>query len=130
MFGSPEETKESIQETIDMIYEIMPDYMWIFSLTPIVGTELWNMHKEKGILQDNWSLYDQNLYNKYINTSLSYDFVRKKIRNTYLNYYLSPKYFLRQIKRGSLKPYKAMFEEFSGAIRYVLSGKTRKIEAE
>src|SRR3989344_1674811 len=130
MFGSPEETKESIQETIDMIYEIMPDYMWIFSLTPIVGTELWNMHKEKGILQDNWSLYDQNLYNKYINTSLSYDFVRKKIRNTYITYYLSPKYFLRQVKRGSLKPYKAMIEEFSGTIRYVLSGKTRKIEAD
>ena len=130
MFGSPEETEESIQETIDMIYEIMPDYMWIFSLTPIVGTELWNMHKEKGILQDNWSIYDQNLYNKYINTSLTYDFIRKKIRNTYMNYYLSPKYFLRQVKRGSLKPYKAMFDEFSGIFKYVLSGKTRKIEAE
>ncbi|MEK6936680.1 MAG: radical SAM protein [Nanoarchaeota archaeon] len=130
MFGSPEETKESIQETIDMIYEIMPDYMWIFSITPIVGTELWKMHKDKGILQENWSLYDQNLYNKYINTSLTYDFVRKKIRNTYINYYLSPKYFLRQIRRGSLKPYKAMFEEFSGTIRYVISGKTRKVEPE
>jgi hypothetical protein len=37
---------------------------------------------------------------------------------------------MRQVKRGSLKPYKAMLEEFSGVFKYVLSGKTRKIEAE
>lgn len=130
MFGSPGETKETINETKDMIFEIMPDYVWIFSLTPIVGTELWSMHKDQNLLQDNWNLYDQNLYNKYINTEITYDYVRKKIRNTYLNYYLNPKYFFNQVKRGSFKPYQAMFSEFSGAIRYVLSGKTRKVDPE
>lgn len=125
MFGSPGENAETMNETISMIKKIMPDYMYIFSITPLVGTELWKMHQEKGMLQKDWNLYDQNMYNKYIDTDVTYDQVRKKIRNTYLAYYLSPRYFIRQLRRGSLRPYKSMLEEASGALKYVFSGKTR-----
>ena len=107
----------------------MPDYMFIFSITPLPGTELWEMHEDANMLSKNWSLYDQNLYNKYINTDITYDYVRKKILRTYLKYYLSPRYFMKQLMRGSFKPYKAMFEEFRGVLPYITSGKTREIKA-
>jgi len=32
---------------------------------------------------------------------------------------------VRQLRRGSLRPYKSMLEEASGALKYVFSGKTR-----
>jgi anaerobic magnesium-protoporphyrin IX monomethyl ester cyclase len=126
MLGSPGETKDTINETINIIKKTMPDYMFIFSITPLPGTELWDMHQKSGMLSKDWTLYDQNLYDKYIDTDVSYDYVRKKILRTYLKYYLSPRYFLKQLKRGSFKPYKAMLDEFKGIMPYIMTGKTRK----
>tara|TARA_Y100000310_G_scaffold233944_1_gene236829 strand:+ start:701 stop:2230 length:1530 start_codon:yes stop_codon:yes gene_type:complete len=49
IIGSPEETKEDVQKTLDFAKKIKPDFALFFNLIPFPGTELYEMAKK-----NNW----------------------------------------------------------------------------
>ncbi|MBI2630426.1 radical SAM protein [Candidatus Pacearchaeota archaeon] len=109
IFGAPGEDYESIRETQKVIKRILPDYIWLFIMTPMPGTKLYKLHEETGIVSDEWGMYDQTTYNKFYGTKLSYEELRKAVAETYKRYYLSPKYILSQIKKLSFRKIKVYF---------------------
>jgi anaerobic magnesium-protoporphyrin IX monomethyl ester cyclase len=50
MIGSPGETEEDIQQTIDFIRETPMSHVHLSATTPMPGTELWEICSEKGIV--------------------------------------------------------------------------------
>jgi radical SAM superfamily enzyme YgiQ (UPF0313 family) len=53
LFGFPDETKEHMQETIDYIKTIDVDWIQVFSLLPLPGTEAFHRYAELGKLDPN-----------------------------------------------------------------------------
>jgi len=55
MIGSPYETEEDVQKTIDFIKELELDQFGLCVTTPFPGTELWEYGRQKGIIvSDKW----------------------------------------------------------------------------
>jgi radical SAM superfamily enzyme YgiQ (UPF0313 family) len=58
MIGFPNETKESISKTFELVKEIRPKSAWFCAVTPYPGTELYELAKNKGwILTENLENY-------------------------------------------------------------------------
>jgi anaerobic magnesium-protoporphyrin IX monomethyl ester cyclase len=59
MLGAPDETKEDVQMTIDLVKKIRPESVTISRLTPAPGTYLHSECIEQGILKDlDWEEWD------------------------------------------------------------------------
>lgn len=61
IFGSPTETLEDMQKTLDFIdfaYVEGANRIWSFVMTPFPATKMWEIAKERGVVSDNmnWSL--------------------------------------------------------------------------
>jgi radical SAM superfamily enzyme YgiQ (UPF0313 family) len=55
MIGFPGETKDDIQRTVDFARDLGTDYCCFYIVTPLPGTELFRVCKEKGYLIENSS---------------------------------------------------------------------------
>ncbi len=53
MIGLPGETKESIRQTIDFAEKLDLDFYGFSIATPLLGTELYQLASEKGLIKDN-----------------------------------------------------------------------------
>ncbi len=104
MLGSPGETKETIEETLNfVIHELDPDYISPNITTPYPGTELFDLVLEKGYeLSDDWSTWNLSdaLENAVFNEM--YSDVTKEDLNTafnraYKEFYFRPRYLLRML---------------------------------
>jgi radical SAM superfamily enzyme YgiQ (UPF0313 family) len=96
MIGYPGETKEMLQETIDLIRRAEPDDVYICVATPYPGTELRRVVEENGWeMSDDWGLYD-TITPVFANPNLSAEGVRK-LRTSFYNSFYSPKYVLRHL---------------------------------
>lgn len=60
VIGSPTETREEIQETLQFIKDNDLDFVDTYILTPFPGTPVWEYAKEKGLVSDDmdWSKLD------------------------------------------------------------------------
>jgi len=129
MIGSPHETAEDVQKTIDFIKEIDLDQVGVCVTTPFPGTDIWEYGREKGLIKsdewdDNlWGFHDideENLddkviladmdketffkmYHKLHNLSLRLDW-KREIKE-WLEHPYNLKLLMRHIK-GRVKPYK------------------------
>jgi radical SAM superfamily enzyme YgiQ (UPF0313 family) len=96
MIGYPGETKEMLQETIDLIRNAEPDDVYICIATPYPGTELRKIVEENGWkISDDWGLYDTTTP-VFANPNLSAEDVRK-LRTNFYNSFYSPKYVIRHL---------------------------------
>jgi anaerobic magnesium-protoporphyrin IX monomethyl ester cyclase len=96
MVGYPGETKEMLQETIDLIRRAEPDDVYICVATPYPGTELRRVVEEMGWeMSNDWGQYD-TITPVFANPNLSADEV-KKLRTSFYNSFYSPKYVLRHM---------------------------------
>jgi radical SAM superfamily enzyme YgiQ (UPF0313 family) len=60
MIGAPTETKEDVQETIQMLEQVRPDLIAVSVTTPTVGSDLFNDATEEGLLRkDSLSEYNR-----------------------------------------------------------------------
>lgn len=62
MFGLPDDTMESMQETFDLALSLNLDFVNFYSAMAYPGSQLYNMAKEED-LPDSWSGYSQHSYN-------------------------------------------------------------------
>lgn len=60
MLGLPTETKKMLQDTLELLHTIKPDYVVPFALFPYEGTEIFNKYLDKESLPEN---YKSDLYN-------------------------------------------------------------------
>ncbi len=92
IFGLPEETRDTIMDTIRLTFEINPDYITIGILVPFPGTEVYNMARQGrgGLVINN---YDWRKYGKQMGQAielkhLSQDELRKLQSFAYRKFYL------------------------------------------
>lgn len=96
MIGYPGETKEMLQETIDLIRKAEPDDVYICVATPYPGTELRRVVEGMGWeMSNDWGQYD-TITPVFANPNLSAEEVRK-LRTSFYNSFYSPKYVLRHL---------------------------------
>jgi len=81
ILGHPKETKESINDTVNLIKEIHPDLLNILLMTPLPGTEIYDLViKENRLLTRDWSKYTG--YTPIIRTDgLTYNELKKYFTN-------------------------------------------------
>lgn len=96
MVGYPGETREMLEQTIDLLRKAEPDDAYICVATPYPGTELRTLIEEKGWhISNDWKMYDTTIP-VFENPNLSEEDV-KKIRSSFYDSFYSPKYVLRHI---------------------------------
>ena len=125
IFGSPNETYETIKETKKVIKKIMPDYVWFFIMTPLPETELYKLHEKAGMASDDWGSYNLTTYNKFYGTDLTYDELRKVVSDSYKEYYLSFRYAYSQLKKFNLRKIRTFFvimKNKNFVMKYIKSG--------
>lgn len=98
MVGSPEETKETIKETIDLIKRIKADFIYLSATTPTPGSDLYDYAKKRGMLNlkdlDKYKNFDVGyLKLKNLTTQEVYEGIQE-ISKTYkkllISYFLNP----------------------------------------
>jgi anaerobic magnesium-protoporphyrin IX monomethyl ester cyclase len=96
IIGYPGETKDMLQETIDLIRKAEPDDVYICVATPYPGTELRRIVEEMGWeMSNDWRRYD-TITPVFANPNVSAEDVRK-LRTSFYNRFYSPKYVLRHL---------------------------------
>jgi anaerobic magnesium-protoporphyrin IX monomethyl ester cyclase len=96
MIGYPGETKDMLQETVDLIRRAEPDDVYICVATPYPGTELRRVVEGMGWeMSNDWGQYD-TITPVFANPNLSAEEVRK-LRTSFYNSFYSPKYVLRHL---------------------------------
>jgi anaerobic magnesium-protoporphyrin IX monomethyl ester cyclase len=96
MVGYPGETREMLEQTIELLRQTEPDDAYICVATPYPGTELRKIVEEKGwAISNDWKRYDTTSP-VFENPNLSEADVNR-IRSKFYDSFYSPKYVLRHI---------------------------------
>ena len=102
IIGYPGETKESMQQTLDLMRRIEPDDAWLCIATPYPGTELRTLVEKMGWKMTNdWTKY--NTMNPIFESPTVPSEEFSKMRKTFYNSFYTPKYVFRQISKGYFK---------------------------
>jgi anaerobic magnesium-protoporphyrin IX monomethyl ester cyclase len=97
--GYPGETKESMQQTLDLINKIEPDDAWLCIATPYPGTELRTLIEKMGWkISSDWTKY--NAMNPVFENPTLDSEEYNKMRSNFYNSVYTPKYALRQFSKG------------------------------
>jgi anaerobic magnesium-protoporphyrin IX monomethyl ester cyclase len=98
----PGETKETVNQTIDLLRRMEPDDAYLCIATPYPGTKLRSIVESSGWkISNDWSLYDT--MNPVVeNPNLPAEEL-SKIRKDFYNSFYSPRYAFRQFVKGSIK---------------------------
>lgn len=108
MLGLPDETLETMNDTIDFAIKLDPDYAKTTLLVPFPGTEIYNEWKEKGVIKsEDWSKYNDHSPSKvYNHPNLDWKTLERYYNLFYKKFYIRPKYiakrFLRSLVKGEL----------------------------
>jgi len=101
MIGSPEETKEDIDKTINFAKKINPDYVSITILTPYPATEIYQEAlNQKVIKSDYWREFAKNpekgVITKYWEKELTKKELFESLNVFYKKFYGRPSYILKE----------------------------------
>jgi radical SAM superfamily enzyme YgiQ (UPF0313 family) len=99
ILGYPGETAETLQESLDFVRKVEPDEVWLCHATPYPGTCLREIVKQNGWpMSDKWELY--NTMNPIFEDPALPAAKIAEMRKDFYNKFYSPKYILRQMKKG------------------------------
>jgi len=102
IIGSPQETREDIEETIKLAKKLKPDYANFSIMTPYPATDLYKLGlKTKVLSHDYWKEFAQNPRSDFIpffwEEILSQKELIQLVEKAYRSFYLSPGYIIRKI---------------------------------
>lgn len=98
MFGAPSETRETMQETVDLLKEIELDYFTPFFFGPQPGDDIYPRAKELGQFEDDWSkMNGVNLI--FIPNNVTRQDMEWYFKKALLTFYLRPKTIINFIKQ-------------------------------
>jgi len=108
MFGLPNETLETINQTIQLAIKLNPDYAKVTLATPFPGTAFYaEMQTQGRIKTRDWSAYNFHTPSKvYDHPNLEWKTMEKYYERFYKKFYFRPKYLIgrliRDIKTGNI----------------------------
>ena len=102
IIGSPQETREDIEETIKLAKKLKPDYANFSIMTPYPATDIYKLGlKTKVLSHDYWKEFAQNPRSDFIpffwEEILSQKELIQLVEKAYRSFYLSPGYIIRKI---------------------------------
>ncbi|HOK41426.1 MAG TPA: radical SAM protein [bacterium] len=102
MMGLPDETEETLNDTIKLMNTLNLDIAKVSILVPYPGTPLFSaLDAENKILTKNWAVYNVYSPNKiFIHNSLDWEIIYKYYKKSYLQFYLNPKFIIKRIIKG------------------------------
>ncbi|MEW6356074.1 MAG: radical SAM protein [Planctomycetota bacterium] len=103
MLGLPDETEQTMQDTIDFAVELDLDIAKFAITIPLPGTPLFDEYDEKGlILTKDWSryLFHDLTLPVYKHPNLDWDTISQYYKKAYRQFYFRPKYALRRLWKG------------------------------
>jgi radical SAM superfamily enzyme YgiQ (UPF0313 family) len=99
ILGLPNDTWETMMETINIAIEIDADYAQFQLLTPYPGTELWDTLSAHGEL----SINDLSKYTIWFPVFIAKGLTKEKLLEAqslaYKKYYMRPRYILQRLSR-------------------------------
>jgi anaerobic magnesium-protoporphyrin IX monomethyl ester cyclase len=102
MIGYLDETEDTIRETIALMKEINPDTVAIFQASPYPGTEFYREAQVRGLLRKDLKWEDYALVTNSMSVvdlpNLSSDRIRYWVKRGYREFYLRPRYIIRQAR--------------------------------
>lgn len=99
MVGFPEDTKETIRETIKFVKGLNIDFVQFYCAVPFPGSELFEKAKKnKWINNNNWRRFEQN-YSVLDTENLKAEEIMALRREAYHQFYLRPKIIFETLKR-------------------------------
>lgn len=100
ILGYPGETRETLEETLELAKEINPIMAFFFIAIPIVGTELYTQAKENNLLlNSDWTGWVQMAEEPMIRTeNLSTNDLMDFRKKAYKSFYFRPKYVWKLAK--------------------------------
>lgn len=128
MLGNLNETRETLQKTLDMALEVQPDTAQFYPIMVYPGTSAYQEAKEKGMLATEdftkW-LTEDGLHSSVVNLpTMTHkelvefaDYARKK-------FYTNPKYVLKKVWQSAkdFEEFKRNFKGFKTLIKYLWRG--------
>lgn len=120
VIGMPEDTRESINSTIEFVKKLDPNYALYSLATPYPGTRFYNETFKKDLITiDDWSKY--TLINPVLKTmDCSSDELRSLQKKAFIGFYLRPSYLFRQTSQDGL----VLLKTIVGIARQMLSRQT------
>ncbi len=101
MFGLPDDSEETMQETIEFAKKCDPDVAKFGIMIPLPSTPVYEQWKGKYITSENWDDYS---FHKgkvvYNHPTLSHETINKYYKKAYREFYLRPSYILRRAFRS------------------------------
>ena len=102
MIGFPTETREEIMQTIEFAKELDVDVAQFMVSTPFPGTEMWEIAKQYGTINDDdWNSFTFYAPDKmpFSSNLLSDKELVALYKRAYKSFYLRPRFILRQLYR-------------------------------
>lgn len=120
VIGMPQDTKKSIQKTINFVKKLNPNYALFSLATPYPGTRFYNETFNKNLIQiKDWSKY--TLIDPVLTTiDCSSKELRSIQKKAFLKFYLRPNYLIRQASQDGMVLLKTIF----GIIKQLASRQT------
>ena len=100
ILGHPNETEDTINDTIKFMTRLPSHYASINFMTPFPGTELWDIAEKYGTF-DKEKLERINYLSDepaFIPNGLTEELLKEKLREAYLKFYLNPRTIFRYFK--------------------------------
>jgi len=102
MIGSPTETEDDVNKTIDFALELDPDFVHITITSPFPDTPLYALALEENVIKrDVWREFAKNPTKEFIaphwNRELSDETLHKLIKKAYKKFYMRPGYIIRRL---------------------------------
>ncbi|MBT4513008.1 MAG: radical SAM protein [Chloroflexi bacterium] len=98
MLGHPQDTRETMEQTINFAKELRPDYASFNMVVPFPGTPLFRLASKEGwIKTTEWSKYESTSYPVYESPNVSRDEVYQTFKRAYRQYYFTPRYVLKRL---------------------------------
>jgi len=109
VIGMPDDTKKNIQQTINFVKSLKPNYALYSLATPYPGTRFYKETFEKNLIKiKDWSKY--TLLSPVLETvDCSKEELRKIQRKAFLTFYLRPGYLIKQASKDGMILLKTIF---------------------
>ena len=104
LIGLPWEDESHIRDTVDMMYKIDADFIEMHIATPYYGTELHEIAKAEGLIDDTVLGRDYFTSPSVGTKFLSIEKIKKIQKRTILLYHLRPLYIIKKLVEAIFKP--------------------------
>ena len=100
VFGAPNETRDTVLESIKFAKKLNPDIAHFNVMTPYPDTEIYKMAVNEGVFDADWSKYFSiGEHPVYETKDLSKDELAKLLKYAHREFYFRPSYILRALSR-------------------------------